>query len=75
MRLADTVLGFLREHRGETFCTGCLALKLRGTPEIPSSALYEVEGRGARRMYGTCSVCQHERLVASLPVTDSGPVA
>jgi len=75
MTLADEVLRFLAEHRGETFCSGCLALKLRGAPEIPSSALFEAEGRGARRAYGVCSVCGNERLVASRPPLDDGPVA
>ena len=72
MKLADAILGFLAEHRGETFCAGCLAVKLRGTRELTSSALFEVEGRGVRRVYGVCSVCASHRLVASLPPPDHG---
>ena len=75
MTVADTVLRFLAEHRGETFCSGCLALKLRGTLEIASSALFEVEGRGVRRVYDICSVCRRPRLVATLAPLDDGPVA
>ncbi len=74
MTLADAVLRFLGEHQGETFCAGCLALKLRGTRET-SSAIFEVEGRGVRRVYGICSVCRRQRLVASLPPPDDGLVA
>jgi len=74
MTLAEAVLGFLREHQGETFCSGCLALKLRGT-HATSSAIFEVEGRGVRRVYGLCSVCRRQRLVASVPPADDGPVA
>ena len=74
MTLADAVLEFLGEHRGETFCSGCLALKLRGT-HATSSAIFEVEGRGVRRVHDICSVCRRQRLVASLPPLDDGPVA
>ena len=68
MTLADAVLEFLAEHRDETFCAGCLALKLRGTRGM-TSAIVEVEGRGVRRVYGVCSVCGNRRLVASLPAS------
>ena len=67
MKLSDAVHAFLTEHLGESFCVECLALKLRGTPDIPSSAIFEVEGRGARHVQGICSVCGNRRLVASLP--------
>jgi len=79
MTLADAVLGFLSEHRGETCCAGCLALKLRGTHAtsaiFATVAIFEVEGRGARRTYGICSVCRRPRLVVNLPPPDDGPVA
>ncbi len=75
MTLADAVLNFLAEHRGETFCSQCLAMKLKGTHALTSSALFEAEGRGARRAYDVCSVCGNERLVASRPPLDDGPVA
>jgi hypothetical protein len=71
VKLSDAILAFLAEHRGETFCADCLALKLRGAREMTSSAILEVEGRGARRMYGVCSVCGNRRLVADLPPLDS----
>jgi hypothetical protein len=74
MTLADAVLEFLAEHRGETFCAGCLALKLRGA-QATSSALFKVEGRGVRRVHDICSVCRRPRLVASLPPLDGGPEA
>ena len=75
MTPADAVLGFLSEHRGETFCAGCLALKIATSVIFATSAIFEVEERGARRAYGTCSVCQRPRLVASLPPLDGGQVA
>ena len=66
MSLAETIIHFLTERRGQTFCTECIALKVRGARELASSAILEAEGRGARRVHGRCSVCGKERLVAGV---------
>jgi hypothetical protein len=72
--LVDAILELLTEHRGESFCAGGLALKLRGAREM-TSAIAQVEGRGVRRVYGVCSVCGNQRLVASLPPSGGATVA
>ncbi len=66
-KLSAVIVAFLREHRGEAFCAGCLALKIKGTRDLASAAIFEIEGWGVRRMHGVCSACGNRRLVAGLP--------
>jgi hypothetical protein len=66
-KLSAVIVAFLREHRGEAFCAGCLALKIKGTRDLASAAIFEIEGWGVRRRHGVCSACGNRRLVAGLP--------
>jgi hypothetical protein len=61
------VIRFLREHPGEMFCAHCLAVKLMGRVTVSSGAMFEIEGLGAERRHGRCSVCGEKRLVAGVP--------
>ena len=56
---------FLTSHRGQMFCTQCIATALFATKRIDRAVL-GAEGRGARRQYGTCSSCGKERLLCGL---------
>jgi hypothetical protein len=57
---------FLTSHRGEMFCTQCIANALFATKRI-DRAVIGAEGRGARRQYGVCASCRKERLLCGLP--------
>jgi hypothetical protein len=56
---------FLTSHRGQMFCTQCIATALFATKRVDRAVL-GAEGRGARRQYGTCSSCRKERLLCGL---------
>ncbi|HMH53709.1 MAG TPA: hypothetical protein VK548_25980 [Candidatus Acidoferrum sp.] len=56
---------FLASHRGQMFCTQCIATALFATKRVDRAVL-GAEGRGARRQYGTCSSCGKERLLCGL---------
>lgn len=56
---------FLESHRGQMFCTQCIATALFATKRIDRAVL-GAEGRGARRRYGTCASCGKERLLCGL---------
>ena len=56
---------FLESHRGQMFCTQCIATALFATKRIDRAVL-GAEGRGARRQYGTCTSCGKERLLCGL---------
>ena len=56
---------FLTSHRGQMFCTQCIATALFATKRIDRAVL-GAEGRGARRQYGTCASCGKERLLCGL---------
>ena len=56
---------FLETHRGQMFCTQCIATALHATKRI-DRAMLGAEGRGARRRYGTCASCGKERLLCGL---------
>jgi hypothetical protein len=56
---------FLEDHRGQMFCTQCIAKALFATRRIDRAVL-GAEGRGARRHYGTCAACGKERLLCGL---------
>ena len=56
---------FLTSHRGQMFCTQCIATALFATKRVDRAVL-GAEGRGARRQYGTCSSCSKERLLCGL---------
>src|SRR5205814_5847158 len=64
-----TILNFLGQHRGSTFCTECIAAKLFPGQTI-DVAMRTLEGNGLRRLHGPCSACGKARLVASLPSTN-----
>jgi hypothetical protein len=59
---------FLAAHRGQMFCTQCIAKSLSASKRI-DRAVIGAEGRGARRHYGTCASCGRERLLCGLPTT------
>jgi hypothetical protein len=63
--LAEVLWRFLTEHRGEMFCSLCLAARLGMTRRL-DRVLFATEGRGARRRYGRCSGCGHDRLLCGL---------
>jgi hypothetical protein len=42
-------------------------LKIVGQPRISKTATCEIEGLGAQRHQGRCSVCGEKRLVAVIP--------
>jgi hypothetical protein len=56
---------YLTEHRGEMYCTACLAASLGATSRL-DRAVFAAEGRGARRLYGRCPSCDKERLLCGL---------
>jgi len=56
---------FLEAHRGQMYCTQCIATALFATKRIDRAVL-GAEGRGARRQYGTCTSCGKERLLCGL---------
>jgi hypothetical protein len=57
---------FLERHRGQMYCTQCIAVAMLTTKRI-DRAVIGAEGRGARRQYGTCMSCGKERLLCGLP--------
>jgi hypothetical protein len=61
----EAVWQFLETHRGEMFCTQCIALALSATKRI-DRAVIGAEGRGARRQHGRCSRCGKDRLLCGL---------
>jgi hypothetical protein len=61
----DALWHFLESHRGQMFCTQCIATALLATKRIDRAVL-GAEGRGARRQYGTCASCGKERLLCGL---------
>jgi transposase len=56
---------YLTQHRGEMYCTSCLAASLGATSRL-DRAVFAAEGRGARRLYGRCPSCDKERLLCGL---------
>jgi hypothetical protein len=64
LRILDTVLAFLANHRGEVFCADCLSTAL--FVKKPSESLRAAEGHGANRRHGHCSQCGKPRLVSGL---------
>jgi hypothetical protein len=56
---------FLEQHRGEMFCTHCLAAAIRATGRIDRSVMV-AEGRGARRQHGQCGMCGKTRLLCGI---------
>jgi hypothetical protein len=63
--LTDSLWRFLAEHRGEMFCTQCLAKALLTTRRIDRVVL-AAEGRGALRRHGVCGACGKDRLLCGL---------
>jgi hypothetical protein len=59
------IMGFLREHAGKEFCTGCLSRLLFNGREI-DVAMRHIEARGVIRHHGRCSECGKPRLVAGV---------
>ena len=62
---SEALWEFLTSHRGQMFCTQCVATALFATKRI-DRAVIGAEGRGARRQYGTCASCGKERLLCGL---------
>ena len=62
---SEALWEFLTSHRGQMFCTQCIATALFATKRIDRAVL-GAEGRGARRRYGTCASCGKERLLCGL---------
>jgi hypothetical protein len=63
--LTQAVWRFLSEHRGQMFCSQCLAAAI-GTTRRLDRALTVAEGRWARRHHGRCSRCSKDRLICGL---------
>jgi hypothetical protein len=63
--IAVVVWRYLEAHRGQMFCTQCVARALGMVRRI-DRAIIAAEGRGARRRYGACQACLKERLVCGL---------
>ena len=61
----EAIWQFLDAHRGEMFCTQCLATALCATKRIDRAVL-GAEGRGALRRYGICVKCGKDRLLCGL---------
>lgn len=65
---ANTALAvwrYLEAHRGQMFCTQCLARAL-GIARRLDRAVIAAEGRGARRRYAPCVLCGKDRLLCGL---------
>ena len=58
---------FLSDHRGQKFCTACLAEGIGASGRI-DRVLIAAEGRGARRVYGDCAICGRSRLLSGLQI-------
>jgi len=56
---------FLESHRGEMFCTRCIASALGARGRL-DRAILGAEGRGAQRRHGACSRCGKDRLLCGL---------
>jgi hypothetical protein len=61
----EAIWRFLEAHRGDMFCTQCIAAALFATKRI-DRAILGAEGRGALRRYGTCVKCGKDRLLCGL---------
>ena len=61
----DGLWQFLEQHRGQMFCTRCLAAALGATRRI-DRVVIAAEGRGALRRHRKCSACGKDRLVCGL---------
>jgi hypothetical protein len=64
-RKPEILWPFLESHRGQLFCTSCLAKALGVTGRLDRAVL-GAEGRGAQRQYGSCSACGKTRLLCGL---------
>jgi hypothetical protein len=61
----EAVWLFLEAHRGQMFCTQCIATALFATKRIDRAVL-GAEGRGALRRHGQCWTCGKDRLLCGL---------
>lgn len=59
------ILAFLERRRGERFCAECISGTLFARKSVDNS-LRQLEGLGARRRHGICSMCGRPRLVSGL---------
>jgi hypothetical protein len=66
-RTSFAIIRFRREHPDEAFCIRCLELNIRGGLKLSSATTFEIEGLGALRRQGRCSVFGEKRLVAVMP--------
>lgn len=62
--IKEAVLAFLAEHRGDAYCTDCVAHAL--AIKNPDAGLRAAEGHGAWRRHGYCTWCGRARLVSRL---------
>jgi hypothetical protein len=65
LSIEATLWEFLEQHRGEMFCSHCLAKTLGVTGRL-DRAVMVAEGRGARRQHRQCVTCGKDRLVCGL---------
>jgi hypothetical protein len=63
-QIRAAVLAFLADHRGDVFCSWCVAVAIKASRV--DMTLREAEGYGAPRRHGECSRCGKLGLVSGL---------